>query len=383
MKNLIFTIVLLISLTGCGQEEHKNEFSDAIKTKIDSLFVKFDNLNSPGYAIGISKNGNTLYKKGYGAANLDYNIPIKTDSKFSIASVSKQFTAACIALLILDNKISLETPASNFIPELNKYKDTIRIKHLIYNTSGITDYHRLKRKDGKSWITFNYFDIDECIETSLLKDDLQFKPGERWDYCNVNFMLLTRIVEKVSKQPFSEFAKQRLFNPMKMNNTFINDDITQIVKNRVTPYNERTEENINAYKQQGIRLSHKGSYIQHSRNSPHYGGSGVVTTIDDLLKWSENMVNHKFGGKQFYDLMHTTLKFDHDRDNQAFGLYIGDFNGRKIVAWDGGDWGISSQLLRFPNQGIAIIVLSNLGSGEAYRKVNNIGDILVDEGIIK
>ena len=383
MRNIIILFLCLITLTGCAQTELQGGISDSIIKRIDSLFLEFDNLNSPGYAIGISKNGKTLYKSGYGSANLDYNIPIEPNSAFSIASVSKQFTAACIALLVLENKISLETPASNFIPELNRYADTIRIKHLIYNTSGITDYPRLERQGGKSWITFNYFEIDECINTSLSVKELQFKPGEKWDYCNVNFMLLTKIVEKISGKSFSEFAKTHLFEPLGMTNTLINDDITSIVKNRVTPYNNRTIDNIEAYKENGISIKNKGKYIQHPRNSPHYGGSGVITTVDDLLKWSENMVTKKFRGEQFYSLMHKTIKFNHERDNQAFGLYIGDFNGRKIVAWDGGDWGISSQLLRFPKEGIAIVVLSNLGSGESFRKVNGIADILIDEGILE
>ncbi len=383
MKHIVLAVFCLFSLASCSQNKSNTEFSITIKNQIDSLFSKFDNLKSPGYAIGISKNGKTLYKKGYGAANLDYNIPIKANSMFSIASVSKQFTAACIALLIIENKVSLETPVSKFIPELKKYPDTIRIKHLIYNTSGITDYPRLKRKSGASWITFNYFDIDECISTSLTEEKLQFKPGEKWDYCNVNFMLLTKIIEKISGQSFSEFSKTRLFEPLEMNNTLINDDITRIIKNRVTPYNFRTKEYLDGYNEYGIKLKKEGKYIQHPRNSPHYGGSGVVTTIDDLLKWSSNMTSKNFGGQEFYDLMHKTITFNHDRSNQAFGLYIGDFNGRKIVAWDGGDWGISSQLLRFPDEGVAIAVLSNLGSGEAFRKVNGIADILINEGILK
>ncbi|MEM6685974.1 MAG: serine hydrolase domain-containing protein, partial [Bacteroidota bacterium] len=354
-----------------------------LETKIDSLFTEFNRADTPGYAIGVSKNGKTLYAKGFGAANLDYNIPITSKSAFSIASVSKQFTAACVALLILDDKLSLETPAMEFIPALKKYSDTIRVKHLIYNTSGITDYPRLERESGKSWITFNYFDIDECIATSLAEDELQFTPGDRWDYCNVNFMLLTKIVEKISGQPFREFAKERLFMPLQMTNTLINDDITEIIPNRVTPYNYRTDENVEGYREYGVQLSTKGDFIQHPRNSPHYGGSGVVTTIEDLLKWSENMYSKTFGGQAFYDLMHKTIKFKHDRDNQAFGLYIGDYNGRKIVAWDGGDWGISSQLLRFPDEGVAITVLSNIGTGEAYRKVNAIAQILIDEGFVE
>ncbi|WP_075343941.1 serine hydrolase domain-containing protein [Tenacibaculum agarivorans] len=383
MKKIFALILLVITLISCGQDASNTEIPLTVTQQIDSLFSEFDNLNSPGYAIGISKNGKTLYKKGYGAANLDYNIPITPNSAFSIASVSKQFTAACIALLILENKISLETPASNYIPELKKYADTIRIKHLIYNTSGITDYHQLKRKGGKSWVTFNYFDIDECISTSLAEDKLQFTPGDKWDYCNINFMLLTKIVEKISGMSFSEFSRTKLFEPLEMKNTLINDDITQIIKNRVTPYNFRIKEYLDGYNEYGIKLKEEGKYIQHPRNSPHYGGSGVVTTIEDLLKWSANMTSKRFGGQEFYDLMHKTLKFKHEKDNQAFGLYIGNFNGRKIVAWDGGDWGISSQLLRFPDQGIAIVVLSNIGSGQAFRKVNGIADILVREGLIK
>lgn len=383
MKNILLPIISIITLTSCIRVQPTSEISDSIRKRIDSLFTEFDNLDSPGYAIGISKNGKTYYKRGYGAANLDYNIPIETTSSFSIASVSKQFTAACIALLIIEKKISLESDAADFIPALRKYTDTIRIKHLIYNTSGITDYPLLKRKSNKSWVTFNYFDIDECISTSLEEDSLKFKPGEKWDYCNVNFMLLTKIVENISRQTFSEYIKVKLFDTLKMNSTFINDDITSVIKKRVTPYNERNKTYLDAYAQQGITLKTEGTYIQHPRNSPHYGGSGVVSTIDDLLKWTSNMETKIIGGQKFYDLIHKTLKFNHTRDNQAFGLYIGKYRDRKTVAWEGGDYGISSQILRFPHEGISIIVLSNLGSGEAAHKANSIADILIDNGVLK
>lgn len=382
IKFLSIIIIIAISWS-CNKPPSATTNESILTSKVDSLFSDYGALNTPGYAIGISKGQKTLYQKGFGAANLDYNIPIDDNSVFSIASISKQFTAACIALLIIDNEISLETPASNFIPELKKYSDTIRIKHLVYNTSGIRDYHQIDRKDGRSWITFNYFDIDESISSSLSQENLLFKPGTQWDYSNANFMLLTKIVEKISGTSFSNFAHERLFVPLKMNNSIINDDMTTIVKNRVTPYNIRNEEYLNAYKDQGINLKSEGDFIRHPRNSPHYGGSGVMSTIEDLLIWSKNMVSKEFGGQEFYDMMHHTPTFEHDRNNQAFGLYIGDFNGREIVAWEGGDYGISSQLLRFPEEEIAIVVLSNLGSGESFRKVNQIGEVLMNLEIIK
>lgn len=352
------------------------------KVKIDDLFQKYNNMRSPGYAIGIVKGSGVLYTHGYGSANLDYQIPITANSSFDIASVSKQFTAACIALLIMDGKIDLNDAVSKYIPALSKYKDTIRIKHLIYNTSGIIDYPKLPRPDGKSWVTFNYFDIDYCIKTSLSQDTLAFKPGKKWDYCNVNYMLLTKIIEKVSGLTFSEFSKKRLFDPMHMTHTLINDDVTQVIKNRVTPYNIRSAEIVDAYRKEGFNIKNEGGWIQHNRNSPHYGGSGVVTTINDLMIWSENFFTRKFGGDAFYNLMHKTIKFDHDKDNQAFGLYFGKYKGRTYVAWDGGDFGISTQLIRFTNKNVAIAVLSNIGTGQAYLQAEKIADILIASGYL-
>lgn len=376
-------VACLSVLMGCTSTEQDEVMPNPMEAQIDSLFHQFDRLDSPGYAIGISKGGQTVYKRSYGAANLDYNIPIATNSAFSIASVSKQFTAACIALLILEEKLSLETPVAEFIPELGKYPDTIRIKHLIYNTSGIIDCYKLDRESGTSWVTFNYFDIKECISTSLAEEKLQFTPGEKWDYCNVNFMLLTKVVEQVSGQSFSSFIWNRLFEPLGMTNTLVNDDMTQVIKNRVTPYSPRSTLYLEAYAAEGFELKEEGNYIKHHRNAPHYGGSGVVSTIDDLLKWTSSLETQQFGGAPFYDLMHTTLRFEHERDNQAFGLYFSRYQDRRTVAWEGGDYGISTQILRFPDEQVSIIVLSNLDSGNAPEKAKEIADVLIDHGVIQ
>ena len=374
MKTLkyIFLVVVLPCFPG---QLYAQTFT--YKKQADQLFKTYANRNSPGYAIGILKGNKILYTHGYGMANLDYQIPITTTSAFDIASVSKQFTAACIALLIMDGKLRLDMPASRFIPELAKYKDTIRIEHLIYNTSGITDYYKLPRAGGRSWVTFDYFDNEECIRTSLSPDTLAFRPGTKWDYCNVNFMLLAKIVEKVSGKSFSAFARERLFLPLGMDHTIVNDDATAIISNRVTPYNPRTKDYVDAYRKAGFEVNYGSGWIQHSRNSPHYGGSGINTTVNDLIKWEMNFFSRRFGGRQFYDLMHQTRHFQHDRDNQAFGLYRGSYKGRTYWAWDGGDYGVSAQIMRFPDQQVAIIVLSNIGNGNTAEKAERIADLLV------
>lgn len=377
---LILSIFILIGLISCNTGNADN--AQALLNKetienIDSLFYEYDRLNSPGFAIGIIQDSTVLYKSGYGAASLDYSIPIDNNTAFDIASVSKQFTAACIALLIMEGKLDLNTPAKNYIPELSNYQDTIRIKHLIYNTSGLTDYFKLPRMNKSSWLDFHYFDIEEAIKTSLKQDTLLFTPGDKWDYSNVNFMLLTKVVEKISGMPFADFIKERLFKPLGMESTLVNDDITTIIKNRATPYNPRNALYVKAYNKEGIKISENGDWIQHNRNSPHYGGSGIISTIDDLIKWEQNFFNQKYGGAEFYSLMHQTMQFNHDRTNQAFGLYFGSYKEKKFVAWEGATYGISSQIIRFPDQKVAIIVLSNLGSGAASDKANRIADILI------
>lgn len=389
---LLFLVLLLGILLGngaiqklWGQEkggESKAGLDEKVQKKIDKLFEDYDKAESPGYAIGVIKGDELVYGKGYGSANLDYQIPIGTQSVFSIASVSKQFTGAAIALLIMDGKLELEMSAKDFIPELKKYPEDIQIKHLLYNCSGITDYYRLDRPDATSWNTLLHFNIDDCIETALSEEKLLFTPGEKWDYSNVNWMLLSRIVEKVSDMPFDQFMEERLFDPLEMENSLIHTDITQIIPNRVVPYNFKTKENIEGYRESGVYVGEKGDFIQHPRISPHYGGSGVMTTIEDLSKWCINFHIKAFGGQTFYDLMHRTEAFPHGRNNQAFGLYIGDFNGKPIAAWDGGDWGISSQIKYFLEEEVAIICLANFGDGQSFRKVDQIADILVEEGLL-
>lgn len=372
-----FTLLLFVCVLSARCQGQAGKPSVGLAGDINTFFKAYTASNAPGYAVAVVKDQDVLFEQCYGLANLDYHIPITPSSAFDIASVSKQFTAACIALLLMDGKLDLDMPARNFIPELGKYQDTIRISHLLYNTSGITDYYKLPRDCGRSWVTFDYFTNDECIRTSLKPDTLAFKPGTKWDYCNTNFMLLAKIVEKISGEPFAEFARRRLFLPLEMNHTLVNDDATQVIPNRVTPYNPRTKEIVEAYRKDGFAVNYGPGWIQHPRNSPHYGGSGVNTTLSDLITWERNFFNRRFGGERFYQLMHRTQHFGNGMDNQAFGLYESLYKGRSYWAWDGGDFGVSAQIMRFPAQQMAIIILSNIGNGNAAEKAQRIADILI------
>lgn len=381
-KIFIFSSILLCCFYKTFSQ--KAEVNKIVEKNIDSLFSEYNKTNTPGFAIGIFKDQKVLLAKGYGMANLDYNIPITANTIFNIASLSKQFTAASIALLMLRDSISLEDDVSKFIPEVSKYNYPIKIKHLIYFTSGIHEYHTLPHKNGLNWNLYDYFTIDTAIATSLSQSKLEFEPGTKWEYSNTDYMLLAKIVEKVSGMTLNEFATKNIFAPLDMNSSQINDDVTVIVKNRATGYVERKEETIIGAKKAGFYLRKEGLYMQAHRNSPHYGGSGVFTSINDWFKWDKNFYIQELGGKPFYDLMHKRMKFKHQKDNDAFGLVFGDYKGQEIIWYAGGDIGFNSYVMRFPKQQLTIVCFSNLDiGGSAEKMAKKVADILAQRKLLK
>jgi len=343
---------------------------------IDRIFEPYAQRGSPGYVLGLIKEGQLVFAKGYGEANLDDHIPITSDTAFHLASVSKQFTAAAIALLILDGKLSLDDPVSKYIPESAKYGDSLRVKHLVYMTSGLHEYTDLPRKSGEPWMTFYYFTRDEAISTALAPATLEFAPGTQWAYRNINYMLLTRIVEKVSGEPFSTFMRQRIFGPLHMENSDINDDTTLVVPNRATGYAPRSDPRlIKELAAVGVQIRPGDGWVRLVRVSPHFGGSGVFTTLNDLLKWDNNWYSQTLG-KRFTDLMNQRTKFQHDKDNDAFGLVWRTLYDRQMLDYSGGDTDTSTYMARFPASHLTIICLSNMPLGDAEGKAHEVLDLL-------
>ena len=315
------------------------QISEAVVQKIDTLFNNVDR-TTPGYVIAAIQGDEFLFKKGYGLANLEHEIAITSNTAFNIASLSKQITAASIALLIQEKKISLDDLVSKHLTDFQFAKDGTQIKHLIYMTSGINDYHYNSRKNKSDWSSLNFFSIDTAITASYGSQELMYKPGSQWSYSNINYMLLTEIVEKISGKPFSRFVEERIFNPLGMKNTRVNDDIFEVIPKRALGYNFRTDEETGWLLESGY-LKEKGEgFLQIHRNSPHYGGSGIYTTMEDFKKWIANFHSKKLGGQEFYDLMHKTMKFEHDKTNDAFGLVLDKHKDKDIVWYEGGDWGL-------------------------------------------
>jgi CubicO group peptidase (beta-lactamase class C family) len=346
--------------------------------QINALFAEFDRDGSPGYALGVVKDGTLIFSRGYGRADLDNNVPITPRTSFHLASLSKQFTAAAVALLILDGKLSFDTPVARYFPALAPYGADIEVRHLIYFTSGLPEYTSLPRPSGDPWFSFYYFTTDEAIAATLRAGKVKFPPGTEWDYSNVNYMMLAKIVEQVSGKSLSEFLAARVFAPLNMSNSQLNDDSTLVIANRATGYADRSDESVRKELQSvGIQVRPGPGYVRLPRISPHYGGSGVFSTVEDLAKWDSNFNSNKLAGPQFTQLMLRREKFNHDKDNDALGLVFGEFAGRPMLWFSGDDLDSSTFMARLPQERLTVICLSNMPRGRAEDKARAVLSIVL------
>jgi|SaaInlV_125m_DNA_1040241.scaffolds.fasta_scaffold21826_1 CubicO group peptidase (beta-lactamase class C family) len=333
--------------------------------KIDSIFSKWDNIYSPGCAIGIIKDGELIYSKGYGAANLDYGIPLSADSKFYIASTSKQFTAACIALLSIEGKLSLNDEIQKHIPELPQYKNKITIKNLIHHTSGVRDYFELFNLSGKNYM--DYFSNNDVIKLLTKQNNLNFSPGDEYLYSNSGYVILAEIIKRVSKMTLREYANEKLFQPLGMKNTFFNDDYRNVTENRVISYTKES----NYFKR----------FVQ---DFDGIGDGNLITTINDMYLWDQNFYHAKIGGQQFIDSILTQgILNNGDTLKYAYGLIHGKYKGLKTVSHDGGFLGFRTQFIRFPEQKFSVIIFSNFSDFNPTAKAYEITDILLGEKSVK
>lgn len=336
----------------------------ALTEKVDDLFAEWDKLDSPGCAIAIIRHGQVLYSRGYGMADLEYEVPIAPNTVFDIASNSKQFTALSIVLLARQKKLSLDDEVQKYLPKIRSYGYPITIRHLIHHTSGLRDYCTLMELAGLPFE--NDYPDEEIFDLIARQRELNFPPGEDHLYSNSGYFLLGQIVKRVSGMPLGAFADDNIFNPLGMKNTHFHDNFSEIVKNRAVGYS--------AKESGGFRLD--------ISLFDGVGDGGVYTTVEDLGLWDANFYHNIIGGygQDLIEEMTTPGRLNSGEVlDYAFGLVAGTYRGLR-TSEHGGSWmGYKSQLIRFPEQWFSVICLSNLSSVNPTRLTRQVADIYLAE----
>jgi len=375
---VVFVCILLSNPFAYGTED--NDLSKAI----DSLF---DNREGrPGCAVGVINNGEYIHKRGYGLANLEHNISIDENSIFRIGSISKQFTAMAIAILEEKGLLAFDDEMQKHIPDLIDYGEEVTINQMIHHFSGLGDYEdmdypgRFKNAVDEEfrWGNEDYLTNKEFY--ALIKTLPLFrKPERKFWYSNAGYALLTLVAQNVSGLNLRELAERDIFKPLAMNDTFFNDDVNLIIKNRADGYSPIKGK--------------PGQYKINMTNLSWVGDGGVHTSLNDFIKWDQNFYDNKLGAAEvsLIKTMEKTYaetkvkkrnqKMSREQENQrtyAFAQNLAYYNGYKRWSHSGSWVGYLAHYTRFPELSFSTAVFCNTNEIDATIIADDIVDLFFE-----
>lgn len=316
----------------------------ALTQQVDQLFGAYTEPGSPGCAVGVIRDGETVYMQGYGLANVEHGIAIDPSrTVFDLGSTSKQFTAAAIMLLVSDGKLTLDDKVRTHLPEMPDYARKITIRDLLHHTSGLRDFTVLMTM-GTGVREMDYSSADEAMALITRQKALNFQPGTHFMYSNTNYFLLARIVERISGQTFSKFMEQRIFMPLGMTQTRIGEHADAVVLHQANAYQRGAD----------------GRLVLVMQNWEHIGASRVLSTVTDLAKWDRNFYLPKVGGQgMIEELQRKGIRSDGIVLKYASGLMVDALDGQPVLRHRGNTGGYSGDLVRLPQTKLSVVLLCN------------------------
>ena len=332
---LSLSVVALAAAIAVARKEKEDE---PLERSVDQIFAAHDKPGSPGCALGVVRDGNLVYKKGYGAASLELGVPLTPESVFYMGSVSKQFTAASLVLAAEQGLLSLDDDIRKYVPEIPSYGKPITLRQMLHHTSGFRDILSLLFLAGRN--SEDIHPTSELLDLLSRQKALNFTPGDEFLYSNTNYFLMSVVIRRATGKPLSEFAEENIFKPLGMTHTSFYDDRTVVLPGRVAAYAPRPG---------------GGFRVDWSTNYDMVGGGGLMSSVDDLLLWDRNFYDNKLGKGTLLKEMQTQGVLNNGKQIEyALGLFISKYRGLPIVAHDGANFGYRTMLLRFPQQRFSV-----------------------------
>ena len=355
-RRLFAASVLAVSLCGAALAQSAAP-AVAADAQVDKIFSRWTSA-TPGCAVGVSVAGQPVLARAYGLADLEHDVKNTADTIFEAGSVSKQFTAAAVLLLVRDGKLSLDDPIQKHIPELPDYGSPLLVRHMLNHTSGLRDWGSVEGIVG--WPRTTRVNTHAHVLDILARQRaVNFTPGTRWSYSNSGFNLAAILVSRLSGMSFAEFSRTRIFEPAGMTHTSWRDDHTRVVKNRAVAYDDRD-----------------GRFHIDMPFENVHGNGGLLTTVGDLLRWNENFTMPKVGDAAFVAEQQQVGRFTDGRvHDYALGLWVRTHKGVREVDHSGSTAGYRAHLSRYPDQRVSVAVLCNVSSGDATRSARDVADV--------
>jgi CubicO group peptidase (beta-lactamase class C family) len=328
---------------------------------VDSVFTAFADATAPGCALAVVRDGRFAFSRGYGSANLDYGIPIDGRSVFYLASVSKQFTAAAIALAAADGRLSLDDDVRVHMPELPDYGTPITVRQLVHHTSGLRDYLTLISLSGRR--ADDHWTDAALLELIARQRATNFPPGSEYLYSNTGYVLLAAIAGRATGSTLRRYVDERIFRPLGMRDSHFHDDAGQVVPRRVIGYARGAGG--------AFRMNHWFAFDK-------VGDGGMYSSVEDLARWEQNFYSGAVGGPRFLEQIHQRgMLTGGDTIPYAFGLTHGTHRGLSTVSHGGSLAGFRTAVLRFPEQRFSSIVLCNSPAANAAQLAHQVAAVFL------
>src|SRR5688572_28889854 len=347
-KNFLFVVAVVAFFSTATWAQVSNKElpnKEKVIAGAERAFEKFTKAYvgpAPGCAAAVSLNGETVFEKAFGLADLEHNVPNTPQTIFESGSVAKQFTAAAIVLLHQDGKLNLDDPVMKHIPELPDFGWPLTIRHLLNHTSGLRDWGAVLGLTGAGRGD-RVVTQDLALDVIIHQRALNFTPGSEYSYSNSGYNLAAIIVERVSKQKFPAFVEERLFKPLGMKNSSWRDDYQRIVPGRAQ-----------AYSRQG-----NGPWRLNMPFMNVYGNGGMLTTVGDWMKWNAMLDSQALGAPLVTVLETRGVLNDGRKIAYALGLIVQTYKGLKDVSHGGSTAGYQTFLARYPDNKVSIGVMCN------------------------
>ncbi len=335
-------------------------FSGAISSaqvssaQIDAIFAPLKSTTAPGAAVLLIRDSKPIFRRGYGVTDLRTLHPIDAKTNFRLASFTKQFTAACIMLLVHDGKLHYDDHLTDIFPEFPAYGKSITVRNLLNHTSGLPDYEDILTAQYPNTPDDQIPQIHDAAVLKLLEQQTaaKFPAGSQWSYSNSGYVVLAQIVEKVSGKSFAQFLQERIFVPLKMNYTLAYEKGKNEISHRAFGHTPE-----------------KGGWREtdQSSTSATLGDGGVYTSLEDLAKWDRALRNHTLLSESEMQPALTPVEPTggpaKDADGKAvsygFGWHLEPYKNHKRMWHDGETIGFRTTIQRLPDDNLTVIVLAN------------------------
>lgn len=350
-KHKKFLCIGLFLSIGCSMEK---------TAKVDQIFQAYNNATTPGAAVMVIKNSKPVFVRAYGMAYLEENKLVFPATNFRLASVTKQFTAMCIMMLVERGQLTYERTLAEIFPNFPAYGGAITIRHLLQHTSGLIDYEDLIPDSA----TVQVLDKD-VLRMMTTQDSTYFTPGAQYRYSNSGYAVLAMVVEKVSGKSFAEFLRENIFMPLGMANTVAFEHGISTVNHRAMGYRE--ENGAFVFKDQSL-------------TSAVLGDGGIYSSIEDLFKWDQALYSERLVKREtLQQAFSKGVLNDGQTIDYGFGWRLGDYRGHARMQHTGSTSGFRNVIQRYPEDKFAVIILTNRAEPDVEELANQLTELFLIE----